>query len=119
MEIHAVDAVTWHGADDEVLAARVVEDFEAFAELYRRHASVTYKAVRARTPSNDVAEDITAQVFLKALINANDWRGEGTYRAWIFRIARDSISTWRAQERRRGVLEMVEDLESRSERRAP
>ena len=106
MEIHAVDAVTWHGADDEVLSRRA----------RKRPMS---PAVRARTPSNDVAEDITAQVFLKALINANDWRGEGTYRAWIFRIARDSISTWRAQERRRGVLEMVEDLESRSERRAP
>jgi hypothetical protein len=80
MEIHAVDAVPWHGADDEVLAARVVEDFEAFAELYRRHASVIYKSVRARTPSDDVAEDITARVFFKALINADDWRGGGTYR---------------------------------------
>lgn len=112
MEIHAVDAVTWHGADDEALAARAAEDFEAFAELYRRYACVIFQTVRARTASDDVAEDITAQVFLKALINADDWRREGTYRAWIFSIARNSISTWRAHGHRPAVvLELVKDKE--------
>lgn len=47
MEIHAVDAATFNGADDDKLAARAVEKIEAFAELYRRHAGAIFKSARA------------------------------------------------------------------------
>jgi RNA polymerase sigma-70 factor, ECF subfamily len=112
MEIRAVDDVLLHEADDEMLAARAAEDFEAFAELYRRYECVVFRVVRARTPSDDVAEDITAHVFFKALINADEWRGEGSYRAWLYRIARNAVSTWHANNGRSAVvLEVVPDLE--------
>jgi RNA polymerase sigma-70 factor, ECF subfamily len=112
MEIRAVDDVLLHEADDETLAARAAEDFEAFAELYRRYECVVFRVVRARTPSDDVAEDISAHVFFKALINADEWRGDGTYRAWLYRIARNAVSTWHANNGRSAVvLEVVPDLE--------
>lgn len=112
MEIRAVDDVTLHEADDEMLATRAARDFEAFAELYRRYECVVFRVVRARTPSDDVAEDITAHVFFKALINADEWRGEGNYRSWLYGIARNAVSTWRHQKGRNAVvLEVVPDLE--------
>ena len=112
MEIRAVDDVLLQGVDDETLAARAGEDFEAFAELYRRYECVVFRVVRARTPSDDVAEDITAHVFFKALINADEWRGEGSYRSWLYGIARNAVSTWRNQKGRNAVvLELVPDLE--------
>ena len=112
MEIRAVDDVVRQEVDDETLAARAAEDFEAFAELYRRYECVVFRVVRARTPSDDVAEDITAHVFFKALINADEWRGEGSYRSWLYGIARNAVSTWRNQKGRNAVvLEVVPDLE--------
>jgi RNA polymerase sigma-70 factor, ECF subfamily len=112
MEIRAVDHVVLHEADDETLAARAAEDFEAFAELYRRYECVVFRVVRARTPSDDVAEDISAHVFFKALMNADEWRGEGSYRAWLYRIARNAVSTWHTDNGRSAVvLEVVPDLE--------
>lgn len=112
MEIRAVGDVMFYEADDETLAARAAEDFEAFAELYRRYECVVFRVVRARTPSDDVAEDITAHVFFKALINADEWRGEGSYRSWLYGIARNAVSTWRNHKGRNAVvLEVVPDLE--------
>ncbi|MGH2775014.1 MAG: RNA polymerase sigma factor [Actinomycetota bacterium] len=112
MEIRAVDDVLLQEVDDEKLAALATEDFEAFAELYRRYECVVFRVVRARTPSDDVAEDITAHVFFKALINANEWRGEGSYRSWLYGIARNAASTWLNQKGRNSVvLEVVPDLE--------
>src|SRR5665809_97528 len=101
MEIRAVDDVLHQEVDDE-----------AFAELYRRYECVVFRVVRARTPSDDVAEDITAHVFFKALIKADEWRGEGSYRSWLYGIARNAVSTWRNQKSRHAVvLEVVPDLE--------
>ena len=112
MEIRAVDNVVLQEVDDETLAARAAEDFEAFAELYRRYECVVFRVVRARTPSDDVAEDITAHVFFKALISADEWRGEGSYRSWLYGIARNAVSTWHNQKGRNAVvLEVVPDLE--------
>jgi len=112
MEIRAVDDVLHQEVDDETLAARAAEDFEAFAELYRRYECVVFRVVRARTPSDDVAEDITAHVFFKALTSADEWRGEGSYRSWLYGIARNAVSTWRNQKGRNAVvLEVVPDLE--------
>jgi RNA polymerase sigma-70 factor (ECF subfamily) len=112
MEIRAVDDVMIHEVDDETLAALAAEDFEAFAELYRRYECVVFRVVRTRTPSDDVAEDITAHVFFKALQNAEEWRGEGSYRSWLYGIARNAVSTWRSQKGRNAVvLEVVPDLE--------
>jgi len=111
MNIHAVDELI-HEVDDETLAALAAEDFEAFAELYRRHECVVFRVVRSRTPSDDVAEDITAHVFFKALLKAEEWRGEGSYRSWLYGIARNAVSTWRTQPGRAAVvLEAVPDLE--------
>ena len=81
--------------DDETLALRASSDFDAFAELYRRHACPIFRFVRGQTPSDEVAEDLTAQVFFKALSSADTWRGDGPYKAWLFSIARNCVSTWR------------------------
>ncbi len=81
--------------DDEFLAARASTDFEAFAELYRRHSCPVFRFIRAQTASDEVAEDLTAQVFFKALNSADTWRGDGLYKAWLFSIARNCVSTWR------------------------
>ncbi|HEX2058039.1 MAG TPA: sigma-70 family RNA polymerase sigma factor [Actinomycetota bacterium] len=93
---------------DEELAARAGRDFAAFAELYQRYLEPVYRYVRSQTRDRATAEDLTAQVFFKALDSAHTFKGEGTYRAWIFTIARNTVSTWRADKKRN--LVPIEEL---------
>lgn len=91
------------GVEDEELAARAARDFAAFAELYQRYLEPVYRYVRAQTRDRATAEDLTAQVFFKALNAADTFKGEGSYRSWIFSIARNTVATWRADRKRKLV----------------
>lgn len=70
-------------------------DTDVLAHIYDRYGDDIYRFVRARIPDEATAEDLTAHVFYRALSSAASYRGEGSPRAWIFRIARNTISTWR------------------------
>jgi RNA polymerase sigma-70 factor (ECF subfamily) len=91
----AVNVRGFADLDDEVLALRVQDDFEAFAELYRRYLHPLYRFVRSQVPDDVTAEDVTAQVFFRALSSASTFRNEGSYQSWLFRIAHNSIVSWR------------------------
>lgn len=96
------------GVDDEDLAARAGRDFAAFAELYQRYLEPVYRYVRAQTRDRATAEDLTAQVFFKALSSADTFKGDGSYRSWLFAIARNTVATWRAERKKK--LVPIEDL---------
>lgn len=85
---------------DEVLAERTPSDLSAFAELYRRYRHPIYRYLRSRTHDSATAEDLTAQVFFKALKAAASFRGQGTYRAWLYQIARNTVTNWRGEKAR-------------------
>jgi RNA polymerase sigma-70 factor (ECF subfamily) len=94
----AVDVHSLADLEDEVLALRVQDDFDAFAELYRRYLPSLYRFVRSQVPDDSTAEDVTAQVFFKALSSAATFRNEGSYASWLFRIAHNSILSWRSSK---------------------
>lgn len=96
------------GPDDEQLAARAAHDFGAFTQLYERYLEPVYRYVRSQTRDRATAEDLTAQVFFKALNAAGTFKGEGSYRSWIFTIARNTVATWRAE--RKKTLVPIEEI---------
>ena len=108
MRLDALDENVLVEERDDVLAARASQDFDAFAELYRRHLDRIYRFVRSQVPDNSTAEDLTAQVFFKALSSAGSFRGEAAYRSWLYRIAHNVIATWGRQRARSPLV--VEDL---------
>ncbi len=97
-----------HAPSDEDLAARAGRDFAAFAELYQRYLEPVYRYVRSQTRDRATAEDLTAQVFFKALSSADTFKGDGTYRSWLFTIARNTVASWRAERKKK--LVPIEDL---------
>lgn len=93
---------------DEELGQRAVTDLTAFAELYQRYSCAIFGYVRAQVRDKEIAEDITAQVFFKALDSADSFRNEGSYAGWLFRIAHNCLVTWRRDNERKPVA--IEDL---------
>jgi len=81
-------------------------DKRAVGELYRRHVDLIYRYAYARVRDVAVAEDLTAQVFLKALEGLPNYEPTGApFRAWLYRIAHArTVDYWRRQQRRQEVL---------------
>ena len=79
--------------DERLLVQRAIGyDAEAFALLYDRYVDKIYRYIHYRVGTDAPAEDLTAQVFLKA------WEGIGKYRvterpfaAWLYRIAHNAV----------------------------
>jgi len=76
-----------------------------FDPLYRKYVAQIYSFALHETRDHHAAEDLTEQVFLRALqaLPRFDDRGEGdasTFRTWLFRIARNAIANERRRVRR-------------------
>ncbi|MDQ8046122.1 MAG: sigma-70 family RNA polymerase sigma factor [Solirubrobacteraceae bacterium] len=74
-------------------AALLAGDADAFAAFYRRHAPVMLGWLRKRTGHADLAADLAAETFARALEGRRSFdplRGEA--RAWLFGIARHVLA---------------------------
>ena len=77
---------------DAELVARSADDPEAFGVLYDRYSQRIYGYVQARLRDRAAAEDVTADVFLRALRGLSGYRPEaGEFSAWLYRIAGNTV----------------------------
>ncbi|OLB61391.1 MAG: hypothetical protein AUI11_09930 [Acidobacteria bacterium 13_2_20CM_2_66_4] len=76
-----------------MLVEAAQRDPSRFADLYERHFERVYAFVVRRVRDRDVAEDVTAEVFHRALASLPkyEWRG-APFGAWLFRIASNAIA---------------------------
>lgn len=83
------DASADVGRDESALLDRARGcDAQAVGELYDRYAHRIYAYVLSHVGNQQLAEDLTADVFIKmlhALRNANAW--EDSFSGWLYRIA--------------------------------
>lgn len=61
-----------------------------FEELYDLYFAAVNRYLRYRIRSSWDADDITAAVFLKALENFHQYRGDASLAVWLFRIAHNA-----------------------------
>jgi RNA polymerase sigma-70 factor (ECF subfamily) len=80
-------------AEERLLVEAAQKDPARFAELYEINFERVYAFVARRVGNRDAAEDLTSEVFHKALANLRrfEWRG-APFAAWLFRIATNAIA---------------------------
>src|SRR5882762_4880733 len=80
-------------ANERLLVEAAQEDPARFAELYEINFERVYAYVVRRVRNRDIAEDLTSEVFQKALANLPrfKWRG-APFVTWLFRIAYNVIA---------------------------
>ncbi|MBZ0298447.1 MAG: sigma-70 family RNA polymerase sigma factor [Anaerolineae bacterium] len=84
-------------------------DADAFAALYREHVQVIYRYIVHRVGDHHLAEDLTADVFTKALQGLDRYREQGKpLVAWLYRIARARVIDHYRRTSRRPVESDVE-----------
>ena len=91
--------------EKDVVSRAIKGDGEAFAELYERHFDGIYRYIYLRLRDQSEAEDLTQEVFVKALeaIGSYKWRNL-PFAPWLFRIAHNRVIDY---FRKQGKVEKV------------
>jgi RNA polymerase sigma-70 factor, ECF subfamily len=91
------------GRDPDLPAVAAAQrDPAAFALLYRRYLDDVYSYAFYELGDHHDAEDATERVFFAALAAIPGFRDEGaSFRAWLFRIARNTLANAHRTRRRR------------------
>ena len=86
-------------------------DRKAISELYKRHVQGIYRYVYYRVGDVNVAEDLTADVFLKALEGLEGFTYRGIpFSAWLYRIAQARVVDHFRRQAKRELLPLDERL---------
>jgi RNA polymerase sigma-70 factor (ECF subfamily) len=107
-----------HIEDERRLVEAAQQNPSHFGALYERHVDRVYAFVLVRVHDRNVAEDITADVFHKALAHLGtfEWRG-APFGAWVIRIAANAVADRRRRPPREAstapeALEALEALQA-------
>ena len=80
-----------NGTDAALVLAAKAGDASAFGELYERYRDAIYRFCLARTGTAHDAEDLTSDVFVKALHSIDRYQDRGLpFAAFLYRIARNA-----------------------------
>lgn len=75
-------------ADDSSIVARVrAGDREGFAVLVTRHERMVFALATRMTGSRDEAQDVMQSSFLAAYRQIGDFRGDASFKTWLYGIA--------------------------------
>ena len=86
---------------EEALIARAQENPENFGALYDQYFPQIYRYVASRVRSRELAEDITSEVFFKALRAIGRYRHTGhPFSSWLYQIAINAITDHYRSRRR-------------------
>ncbi len=99
---------------EKQLAERAAQhDSQAFAKLYDLYGDKIYRYIYYKSGRTDEAEDLTAQVFLKAweAIGSYQWEGY-PFSTWLYRIAHNQIIDYYRTQRQVFPLDTARMQES-------
>jgi len=74
-----------------------VQEFQAF---YQENIGLIYRFVYSKVGNREEAEDLTSQIFVKAVRGMDTERGPQSMQKWLFQVARTTIADyWRSYYR--------------------
>ena len=80
-------------SEEAQLVAKAKEDPSAFGDLYELHFQRMYRFVYSRVQDRAVAEDVTSEVFMKALRSIGRYQDTGRpFSAWLYQIAVNAVA---------------------------
>lgn len=103
--------------DEEGLVRRAQKrDEKAFAELYERYFDKIYRYVSIKIGDKVEAEDMTQQVFLKAVQSISSYKWQGVpFSAWLYRIAHNQVVDYFRKKSKQATVPLDESLATASD----
>jgi RNA polymerase sigma-70 factor, ECF subfamily len=81
---------------------------EAFADLVRRHEVRVFNLARMSTGNDADAEDVAQEVFVRVFRGLRGYRGDSTFRTWLYRVALNVIRSHRVRPSLFGRFRRIE-----------
>jgi RNA polymerase sigma-70 factor (ECF subfamily) len=109
------------GADEHLLVQAAQNDPKKFDALYELHFERVYYFLASRVHDRATAEDLTSEVFHKALANlaTYQWRG-APFAAWLFRIASNAlVDQYKRASREQSSSDNAQNLDEHPDLSAP
>lgn len=96
--------VSTEDAEERRLVEAAQKDPAKFGDLYEIHFERIYAFISRRVRDRDIAEDLTSDVFHRALAKLRnyEWRGV-PFAAWLIRIAANAVADQTKRAAREGV----------------
>ena len=98
-------------AEERRLVEAAQRDTARFGDVYEHYFEIVYAYVARRVRNRPEAEDMTAEVFRKALQSLPRFKWTGApFAAWLFRIASNIIADRAKRAAREGIAAGEEDV---------
>lgn len=98
---------------EQALVQRAIDDPDAFQELYHRYFRRLYSYVISRIGNPHDAEDVVSEIFLRVVKRLDQLRNRypASFAAWLFTIARNTITDHYRRNGRRETLVSLDAAE--------
>ena len=108
VELHVTDPLS----DQTLIESVQNQQSWAFEALFERYEGAVRRHLVNIVVDEAAAEDLLQETFLRVWTHAGQWRGQGSVKGWLFRIATNlSLNHLRARRRRpEQPLEMPETM---------
>ncbi len=90
--------------DQALVTAAQAGDAEAVDTLIRRHQARIFNFALALTANSADAEDLAQETFVRAFRGLRRFRGESSFKNWLYRIAANAARTRRGEQARRAAV---------------
>src|SRR4028119_273535 len=98
-------SLTLPHSDTSLIARCQKADIAAFNEIVARYKGKIYNYLLRMTGSQDDAEDLTQEVFVRMYTNIASFRAEASLSTWLFRIAGNlAVDAFRRGKKERGLV---------------
>ncbi len=107
-------------SEEALLAAAIQYDEAALGELYDRYEAKIFNYIYRRTGDEALAEDFTAQVFLKMLESIRDQKAwHSSFSGWLYRIAHNLVIDHYRRKGKQGMVDIEEAAPTAPESQNP
>ena len=97
--------------EESIVRRAQQRDPEALAQLYEEYFDKIYRYIVLKIGNRTEAEDMTQQVFLKAIKSISSFKWKGVpFSAWLFRIAHNQMVDYVRRRAKHVTVPLVESL---------
>ena len=97
--------------DEEIISNLLFQfDTSCFNEISRRYETKIYKRCKAYVKDEELARDLTQDIFIKLFLHLNAFKSGGKFSPWIYTIANNTCLDYLRKNRKKYHIKLSEEL---------